>query len=182
MFPHQTRPASLFLSRWPVTETSSWWHSSPSWWGVTLSQWHVGGDQDAAVLSHVTCMTSAESKLMTSQKLPLSGRRLASRVGIYSQTCSKYHLYINTTCLSRPHVTSPQVYTFHAIEPAYIDHLWTRTRVPRVVPKVVFIYKFHCTWYTHDIYTLAEGVTSKVKLLYTKDYVRNYRAVIDFWY
>ncbi len=47
------------------------------------------------------------------------------------QTCSKDHLYITTTCLWRPHFTGPQVYTFHAIEPAiepaYKDHLCIQT-------------------------------------------------------
>ncbi len=40
-------------------------------------------------------------------------------VGRYSQTCSKDHLYIETTCIKRPHFTGPQWYTSHVTEPAY---------------------------------------------------------------
>ncbi len=46
-----------------------------------------------------------------------------SAPGIYSETCSKDHPYIKTTCLYRPYITGPQGYTFHVNEPAYKDHL-----------------------------------------------------------
>ncbi len=53
------------------------------------------------------------------------------------QSCSKDHMHIG-----------PQVYTFHAVEPAYKDNLCIRTTFFLFVPRAVFIYKFHCIPYT----------------------------------
>ncbi len=46
----------------------------------------------------------------------------------YSETGCKDHLYMKAICSKRPHFTGPQVHTFHAVEPAYKDHLCIKTR------------------------------------------------------
>ncbi len=54
-----------------------------------------------------------------------------------------YRPHIKTTCLEGPFFIVPPSYSFHVTEPAYKrppvrkDHIM-------LVPRVVFIYKFHC--------------------------------------